>query len=483
MSETHIHAGGRRKNQDYSACLALLPEGVWSRILKAPSDRLRADELAHFLYTVLQLRLPTEGTYGVLTGLLASFDPTCTSFDLRTKLQTVKTAWANMKVRLGRTHTDPPELLRQLPSSFAELPDELRARFGEARPMFPWPIDSQLVDRQTLRVPIRSTHASLQEEKKHPMEALADLLLQKVQNGRSTDLLLQKVQNGRSTGDSSGGLKNLKIFSPTRRSIGQVAEQEKQTQLQIVNTGRAPRSNSVGTGGALKGPLCLEDQPRAASGSTSAPAGRDPEAISVRDGGEGVSTGELPRVDALVIPARDDPQPHVPSRDIGGQHEQQGAPKGGQDTYEVHASQFLVARQAAKGEKAKAPTSSKEEMDAKGITPSGGKGLKRPASAMKRPAAKRPREEGEKVTAAEPKYENQVFHAKTYGKCKVEYYTHKSYIRQHEEEAKKWVMVVGSTHPKHHKKVCALLVPHVKGGLQRDALLRARAEILTKLGD
>ena len=187
----------------------------------------------------------------------------------------------------------------------------------------------------------------------------------------------------------------------------------------------------------------------------------------------------MAKLDALVVPARDDPQPQVPSRDLQGQHKQQGVPKGAQDTYEVHAAQFLAVRQAGKGEKAKC----NEEMDAKCIKLSRGKGLKRPASAMKRPAAKRPREKGEKVTAEVPKYENQVFHAKTYGKCKVEYYTHKSYIRQYEEEAKKWVMVVGSTHRDHHKRVCALLVPHVKGGSQRDALLRARAEILTKLGD
>lgn len=140
MTEGHCHTGGRRKNQDYSTCLAFLPEGVWSRILKAPSDRLRADELAYFLYTVLQLRLPTEYTYAVLTGVLASFDPKCTSFDLRTKLQTVKTAWSNMKTRLSRDHADPPELLLKLPGTFDDLTDELRARFGQTRPLDPWPI-------------------------------------------------------------------------------------------------------------------------------------------------------------------------------------------------------------------------------------------------------------------------------------------------------------------------------------------------------
>lgn len=111
MTESQMHNGGRRKNQDYTNCLAFLPEQVWSRILKAPVDRLRADEVAHFLFTVLQLRLPSEGTYAAITGVLASLEPSCTSFDLRTKLQIVKTAWTSMKTRLGKTHADPPQLL------------------------------------------------------------------------------------------------------------------------------------------------------------------------------------------------------------------------------------------------------------------------------------------------------------------------------------------------------------------------------------
>ena len=463
MTEGHCHAGGRRKNQDYSTCLAFLPEGVWSRILKAPSDRLRADELAYFLYTVLQLRLPTEYTYAVLTGVLASFDPKCTSFDLRTKLQTVKTAWSNMKTRLSRDHADPPELLLKLPGNFDDLTQELRARFGQTRPLDPWPIDSQEVDRQILRVPIRSTHASLQQEKRNPMEVLADLLL-------------QRQTNARSSGDSQGGLKNLKIFSPTRRSIGEAAAGEKQSQLHLVTAGQASRNLAALGDRPSQAPLCLEDQPSVASvkdeQATSAPARQPSKEISTRDADlVGDSTGEGS--------ARDMQQRQLPARELASHERQRGAEMGEQSTYEVHAAKFLEARQAVKAEK----FLQKEGNGSSSTPPYGGKGLKRPAAALKRPAAKRPREEERKVNVEGPQFQNNVFQAKRYGKCKVEYYTHKSYIRRFEEEGKKWVMILGSTHPKHHKQVCALLVPHVKGGSQRDALLRARAEILTELGD
>ena len=482
MTEGHIHAGGRRKNQDYSTCLAFLPEGVWSRILKAPSDRLRADEVVYFLYTVLQLRLPTEHTYAVLTGLLASFDPRCSSFDLRTKLQTVKTAWSNMKSRLSRDHVDPAQLLRKLPGNFDDLTEELRARFGQTRPLFPWPIDSQEVDRQTLRVPIRSTHASLQEDKRNPMEALADMIL-------------ARAQQGRSSGDLPGGLKNLKIFSPARRSNKEAVESEKQSHLQLVAAGQASRKESVLASQPSQVPLCLEDQPRAVSttgdGPTSVPAKRVSEAISTRDADlVDVSTGDVLGAGTQQVPARDvaqqqqqqQQQQQFPAREVSGQLKQPGRQSVEQSTYEAHSHKFLEARQVAKAEKVSKEMKEEGHKSAnKGISPN--KGLKSPAAAFKRPAAKRPREEERVVTMEEPKHKNEVFRAKTYGKCKVEYYTHKSYIRRFEEEGKKWVMVLGSTHPKHHKQVCALLVPYVKGGCKREALLRAREEILTELGD
>ena len=48
MSDGQAHGAKKTKGQDYTACLAFLPEGVWSRVMKASTDRQRAEELVHF---------------------------------------------------------------------------------------------------------------------------------------------------------------------------------------------------------------------------------------------------------------------------------------------------------------------------------------------------------------------------------------------------------------------------------------------------
>ena len=104
--------------------------------------------------------------------------------------------------------------------------------------------------------------------------------------------------------------------------------------------------------------------------------------------------------------------------------------------------------------------------------------LKRPAGCLKRPAAARGLKDAS-VPAEVTAFQNTTFDARKYGKCKVEYYSQKSYIRNFQE---KWVMIVGSTHRK-HKSVCNMLVPHVKKGASREELLRIRERILQQLAD
>ena len=182
---TEGQAGGvkKYKAQDYTACLAFLPEGVWSRVMKASTDRQRAEELAHFCYTMLGLRYPNEPTYATWTSLLASFDPECSGFDLRSKYETVKNVWQNAKTRLARTHVTPALMLPKLPLSFDELTADMQAAYGEARPLAQWPVSTQEVERQFLRVPMRSLHASLQEEKKDVVHKLADAIIKRIDGG------------------------------------------------------------------------------------------------------------------------------------------------------------------------------------------------------------------------------------------------------------------------------------------------------------
>ena len=70
--------------------------------MKASTDRQRAEELAHFCYTMLGLKYPNEPTYATWTSLLASFDPECSSFDLRSKYETV----AECKDKIGADACD-----------------------------------------------------------------------------------------------------------------------------------------------------------------------------------------------------------------------------------------------------------------------------------------------------------------------------------------------------------------------------------------
>ena len=136
---------------------------------------------------------------------VASFDPDCSSFDLRSKYETVKNVWQNAKTRLARTHAA-AVLLPKLPVSFDDLTAEMQAAYG-ARPLAQWPISTQEVDRQFLRVPMRSLHASLQEEKKDAVHKLADAIMKRIDGG-----------GRRRNDEASNMLPGLKIFSPGKRT-------------------------------------------------------------------------------------------------------------------------------------------------------------------------------------------------------------------------------------------------------------------------
>ena len=121
MAESHVIVKARRRNQDYTSCLGLFPTSVWSRLMKMSSDRQRAEEICVFCHSVLQLRLPTERTYATWTSLLASFDPQCSTFDLRTKNETVKNVWHGIRSRLERGQAQLEVLILKLPGTFGTL--------------------------------------------------------------------------------------------------------------------------------------------------------------------------------------------------------------------------------------------------------------------------------------------------------------------------------------------------------------------------
>ena len=78
---------------------------------------------------------------------------------------------------------------------------------------------------------------------------------------------------------------------------------------------------------------------------------------------------------------------------------------------------------------------------------------------------------------------NYWFDSEKYGRCKVETYQTKSYIRKWLESDKKFEQIVGSCEVHYHKDIVHNLVQYVKQGLTKPELYEKRAEILQRLKD
>ena len=483
----------RRKNQDYTKCLELLPEGVWSRIMKAGTDRQRAEEVAHFCYTCLGLRLPSEPTFATLTSLLAAFAPDCSSFDLRSKYETVKNVWVTAKARLKRSVPEPARLLDRLPASFDELPEDIRESFGTRRPFTPWPISSEEVERQFLRVPMRKGHSSLKDESEDPFVRLASLVA-------------AKIQPRAARGQDSDLLSNLKIFTPSKRTAPDTLGQDKLRQLAMLTSGdnialtMSPRTHEA-TRPAEDVLVLSKPQQREAGASAMRVQSKATPERTAKKHEDHLRGGHEP--DSKRIRAMSSVM------DAGQEFAASFSEPNHAGTAMVP---FSFADQAAEFLKARGSTTAGSGKSSKGETKKP-QGLKRPAGCMKRPASQvesqRVASQVESQQAASPvesrraaspvesqhaesqveseefanhsksSFVNMTFEAKRYGSCKVEFYTHKSYVRYLDDDGK-WRMILGSTHEK-HQHVCALLVPHIKKGLAKEALLKVRQSIVDQL--
>lgn len=74
-----------------------------------------------------------------------------------------------------------------------------------------------------------------------------------------------------------------------------------------------------------------------------------------------------------------------------------------------------------------------------------------------------------------------TFESATYGKCKLERYKEKSYLRHLVDD--KWRNIIGSNATGHHAECCRRLAPYVAQGKSSDELYQIRAEILEALMD
>ena len=70
--------------------------------------------------------------------------------------------------------------------------------------------------------------------------------------------------------------------------------------------------------------------------------------------------------------------------------------------------------------------------------------------------------------------ENYKFESLSFGQCKAEFYSQKSYIRFFDEASKKWMLLVGTVGDNHHQSLEAL-VPHVKkANMSKDKIVSIR---------
>ena len=75
------------------------------------------------------------------------------------------------------------------------------------------------------------------------------------------------------------------------------------------------------------------------------------------------------------------------------------------------------------------------------------------------------------------------FECPTYGSCKLEIYSEKSYICQWNQSDKKWRLIIGSCDKTYHRQLCRRLVPEVQRGKNAADLKMIREKFLDDLKD
>ena len=199
----------RRANQDYSACNLFLPAEMWLKLGSDRSERNKAEELAEFLFSHLGLRLPTEPTYATMTALVCS-STSPSRFELHSALQVVKSSWRSLSARMLKISKEDKkaELLHSLPARWEDLPERLRALWGDVRPAgcTEARVSESAILRLAAKVPLRETDGAIVASKAQPQ------LQQMMQIVAST----LPTRSPRKPDD--GLLKNLKIYrSPNQK--------------------------------------------------------------------------------------------------------------------------------------------------------------------------------------------------------------------------------------------------------------------------
>eukprot|EP00438_Fugacium_kawagutii_P024892 Skav230367 [mRNA] locus=scaffold4112:352:7335:+ [translate_table: standard] len=498
----------RRSQQDYSRLVEFIPNQLWESLRGAQGYRHRAEMLSEFLYDRLQLRLPTEGTYGSMVSAVTGFETNISRFDLHMVLQTTKETWKGL---LRRRQKAQPEgrmiLLPHLPGQVQQLPAELQAWFQQNPPaaVEDRPFDWQTAQQLASAVPLRGSNGVVVAAQQKPkgFDGAMNLF-------GALQSFAQYLRPENNLGPDVGGLKNFKLLSPQRRQTGKqnplalqdgaVREEEMATRaaLGLPTSARVPVNGEVPAGtGSVAVPACLgqgrQQDERMSHGHPHASVGGSvPVGVVVPSMAGGVTQGSSALVPAGAVCVSG--LPAGTSTNIAGVPVDHG---GG----DVGGAKVAGAEGSAEAESLQplAEESHLRDDAASFLRERGGGRMKRPAAATQGTPGKRAKGRPAKAASpkeakdsAEPKKrpaakcsagtvqvtQNFSFKAKSWGDCKAEFYSQKSYLRYYDSSAGKYVMIIGSSAPQ-HQKICSQLVKHVKAGLSHEDLLRARERIVS----
>ena len=419
----------RRPSQDYTSFAEFLLEEHWGQLLACSHDsKGLAAIISQFLFDYLGLLLPSETTFGSMTGLIALLQKTDSEFQIKSLLETTKKVWRNFKRRRAQKDLE-SNLLAALPARFENLPQASKDFYGEARPC---PPSKRPFGLETLRS--AACRVSLRKAKGVP-EAVQMQMVARQAAAEATERLAFQLL--RSHGEDHPPLKNFKLLSPSK--------------------------------GAPPLPLADKELSRVESGTGLPPSKR----LRLQLPAPLSRPAEAEHADAVeeMMEIEGAPKAVVAGEERAGMQQFNAAlaaeRKGKKD-------KAKPAKSRADSEGDKMPSAKKKSASAKGkaksvpkakpsVSPAeapkpGGKGGERPALR----AQELPQKEG-----------NVTFNAPVHGKVKAEFYSAKSYIRRWDADGKKWCMLIGSSSGQ-HERICRALIPFCKRGLDRAQLLQER---------
>ena len=478
--ENFVSRALRRSQQDYVGSFSCLPETTWQAMACAGTPRQRAECLATHLYG-WGLRLPTEGTLATLTAVISLFQANVADFELHTNLQLVRSVWKSLAKRQG-TDLSADRWISVWPEDLETLPPYVRESLAQAPPQVPLPVSFEQISMLSKRVPLRQTHSSVVHAKQEQNLISALRRIRSLQGFSLEDV---------------GGLKNLMIF-PFEEKKGRPSTIHNALTDEALESQRGPGlgrpAPPVPASGARQG------------GSAPAPLPeerKEPESfcqVCLREGEEGSQVEG-----AFVCSQCQAEEKQEPSKEEAVKSN--ALEVAAQALFEKRQGDKVKKRPAAAKGKAQIPKKLPAELPA----PAGGDGAETAAAAKaktserktkakepapsedlaggeKKPKGTQPAASAEPVSKRRKKekpeeiFSNFTFNATHHGKCKVEFYTEKSYVRKWCLEQEKWVMLVGSTDKKWHKHVCKRLVADVTRGLDRAALKEARDRYIEQMG-